>query len=104
MKEGTRLEVLHLPLDHKQEPVMDRMQSQGRFLALETQNLDPATLPPGSRISLVGEVTGSTTLPLDESDYTYPVLTIKNVYLWPTLEQQYRYWPGYYWGPSWGFY
>ena len=31
LKEGTRLEILQLPLDGSEEPVFDRTTSQGRF-------------------------------------------------------------------------
>ena len=76
LTEGTRLEVLQLPLDRFEEPDVDRTTSQGRFLAFESSFLDPATLPPNTRITLVGEVTGSTNAKLDEMEYRYPTVTI----------------------------
>ena len=72
---GSRIEVLQLPLD-------DRISSQGRFLAIPVENMDPATLPPGSRITVVGDVNGTTTLPLDEIEYPYPTLAVKHLKLW----------------------
>ena len=82
-KDGTRIEILQLPLDRSLRPVYDLTQSQGRFIAIYREFLDPATLPPGTRITVTGEVSGSTTLPLDETDYTYLVINIKRVQVWP---------------------
>ena len=79
---GSRIEVLQLPLDGSLEPAPDRISSQGRFLAIPVENMDPATLPPGSRITVVGDVNGITTLPLDEIEYPYPTLAVKHLKLW----------------------
>src|SRR3970282_928428 len=46
-KDGTRIEILQLPLDRSMRPGYDLTQSQGRFVALQREFLDPATLPPG---------------------------------------------------------
>ena len=86
LTEGTRLEILQLPLDSSEEPNVDRTSSQGRFLAFEPSFLDPATLPPNTRVTLVGEVTGTTNANLDEMDYRYPTLTIKHLHVWPAAE------------------
>lgn len=105
LKTGTRIEVLQLPLGDNYEPLTDRMATQGRFFAMETKPMDPAALPPGTRVTVVGEVSGSTTLPLDEIEYVYPVLTIRQVHVWsPPTDVRYLYqpvYPGYYyfWGP-----
>ena len=112
LKEGTRIEVLQLPLSGAQDPVYNRTASQGRFMALQKEFLDPAKLPPGTRVTITGEVTGSTTQPLDESQYTYPVLDVKSLTVWPAIEPYrarpyypyyYPYYPGPYWGPHWGW-
>ncbi len=108
LKEGTRIEVLQLPLNGSNEPGTDLTKSQGRFVAIQRDFLDPATVPPGTRVTITGEVTGSITLPLDETEYTYPVLEIKNLKVWPrTVDGPIRIRPHYgpYWGPPyWGPY
>lgn len=86
LKDGTRLEILQLPLDGSEEPVLDRTASQGRFFALESSFLDPATLAPNTRVTLVGEITGATRANLDEMEYRYPTVTIKHLHVWPELE------------------
>ena len=106
-KDGTRIETLQLPLDRSTRPGYDLTQSQGRFIAMYQEFLDPATIPPGTRITVTGEVSGSITLPLDETDYTYPVIDIKRVQVWAGSEDMaprirpYPYMgmgPGPYWG------
>ena len=79
---GTSIEILQLPLDGS-EPVADVQQSQGRFLALQKEFLDPATLVERPRVTIVGEVTGVQTQRLDDIDYTYPVLAVKDLKVWP---------------------
>jgi outer membrane lipoprotein len=106
LKDGTRIEILQLPLDKSTRPGYDLTQSQGRFIALQREFLDPATLPPGTSVTVTGEVTGSITLPLDETDYTYPVIDIKQLRVWARWEYtapQFRPYmgPGPYWGPYW---
>jgi outer membrane lipoprotein len=86
LKEETRLEILQLPLDGSDEPVLDRTASQGRFFAFDSSFLDPATLPLNTRVTLVGEITGATRANLDEMEYRYPTVTIKHLHVWPELE------------------
>jgi outer membrane lipoprotein len=107
LKDATRIEVLQLPLSG-QTPISDLTQSQGRFLALQREFLDPATIPHGTRITVTGEVTGTQTMPLDETDYTYPVIEVRELKVWPQMAEAplYRPYPYYYpyWGPMWGPY
>lgn len=107
---GTRLEILQLPLASDYEPAGDRMSTEGRFLALNSTFLDPAVFPAGSRVTVVGEVTGPTTLPLDETTYTYPTVQIKYLKLW-SRPRDISHWnhrpyfgPYYGWGPYFGPY
>ncbi len=107
LKDGTRIEILQLPLDRLTRPGYDLTQSQGRFIAIYREFLDPATVPHGTRITVTGEISGSITLPLDETDYTYPVIDIKRVQVWAGPEDvatrihPYMMGPGPYWGPYW---
>lgn len=106
LKDGTRIEILQLPLDRANRPGYDLTQSQGRFIATYREFLDPATIPPGTRITLTGKITGSIALPLDEIDYTYPVIEITRVQVWARMEDAApRIRPylgtGSYWGPYW---
>jgi outer membrane lipoprotein len=109
LKDGTRIEVLQLPLDQSSRPGMNLTQSQGRFIGIHREFLDPATLPYGTRVTITGDVTGSITMPLDETEYTYPVIDIKTLRVWSDhdearMRSYYYYGPWPYWGPYWGPY
>jgi outer membrane lipoprotein len=108
LKNGTQIEVLQLPLNRNMQPVEFLQKSRGRFLALQEEFLDPATLPLGTRVTVVGEVFGMVTLPLDETTYEFPTLVIKSLTVWPPIST-YRVLRPYpyvypYWGPYWGPY
>lgn len=122
---GTELEVLQLPSAKDGPLTEERLQSEGRFLALREAFLDPASLPEGTPITVIGTVTGETTRQLDESDYTYPILDVKHIIDWNSIAAQRRrdrspyygyYYPPYgyggfypygayggYWGPYGGY-
>ncbi len=119
LQDSTELIILQLPLIQQQAPSTELTHSQGRYIAYQQKFLDPATVPPGTRITLVGELSGSVTQKLDETDYTYPTLTIKDFTIWPTYSSDYPryghpypYWRPYYpypyaypfWGPRGRFY
>ncbi|MCS6293343.1 MAG: Slp family lipoprotein [Nitrospira sp.] len=91
---GMLIEVLQLPLNADYEPTVVRTESQGRFLALTQELLDPATIREGAAVTLVGEVTGARMDRLDEVEYRYPTFGVKHLYVWP---------PGYGGEPRSGF-
>jgi outer membrane lipoprotein len=101
-KAGTLLEVLEKPADSQGRP-KDVDQSEGRFLAIYDGFLDLAIYSQGREVTIAGEIEGKRVLPLGEMEYTYPLLSIKEIYLWKTREQSYPYpYPyGYY--PWWGY-
>ncbi|BFU95357.1 MAG: membrane protein [Nitrospira sp.] len=109
MKDGTRVEILQLPLGSSGSPVHDLTQSQGRFVAIQKEFLDPATLPYGTRVTVTGEMTGSITLPLDETEYNYPLVEAKRLQVWsdaarPVPRFRPYYGPGPYSSPYWNPY
>ncbi|WHZ30026.1 MAG: hypothetical protein OJF51_004828 [Nitrospira sp.] len=97
-KNGTELEVLQRPTGEEGRLTEDRLRSEGRFLAVQETFLDPASLPEGSPITVIGTVKGATTRQLDESDYVYPVLEVKHIIDWKSLEAQRPRSPGLYYG------
>lgn len=107
-QDGTRIEILELPMDGDYQPTGRLTDSHGRFLAFHKEFVDPATIPMGTRITVVGEVTGSIDLQFDDVDYTYPMLEIKSMTVWSSQvpgwwARPYPYF-GAYWGPYWGHY
>lgn len=105
---GTRIEVLQLPIGNDYEPQGRLTESGGRFLAFQKEFLDPAMIPVGTRVTVVGDVTGSMTLMLEEIDYLYPTLDIASLTIWPPKLPAFWFRPypyfGAYWGPYWGPY
>lgn len=107
---GTELEVLQLPIEKDGPLTEDLLRSEGRFLAVREAFLDPASLPEGTPITVIGTVKGETTRPLDESDYTYPVLEVKHIIDWNSVAAHGRrdrnpyygvYYPPYGWTYGW---
>lgn len=90
MSNGTQLEILQLPVQEDDLPAGRRSESQGRFLALARDGVDPASLPPGTRVTVVGEVTGEAVQRLDESDYRYPTVVVKHLHVWEASDYQRR--------------
>ena len=88
VQDGVELEILQLPVKDDDPPVERRSESQGRFLALDRGGADPASFPPGTRLTLVGAVSGEDTRRLDDSTYRYPTVEVKHVYVWS--EDRYR--------------
>ena len=108
LKEGTRIIILQLPLTSSLQPTMDLSRSEGRFVALQKDFLDPATVPPGTFLTVTGAIAGTVVMPLDEMEYTYPLVHITNFRVWTEEEEVPRIrrpiGPGPYWGPYWSPY
>ena len=96
-KDGTEITVLEIPLDSMERPEAE-VRSQGRFIARSLKFLDPAIYSSGRKITIAGEIIGKETKPLGEITYTYPVIAVKQIYLW--RERVYVVPPDYYW-PAW---
>lgn len=78
---GAELEVVQLPVGSGDRPDA-KGRSEGRFLARTGRFLDPLIYKPGRLVTLVGRVAGSATRPLEGVEYAYPVLEIRELYLW----------------------
>ncbi len=96
LQDSTRLTILQLPLIDQQEPATDLTKSQGRFIANQQEFLDPATVPPGTRVTVIGEISGSLNQSLDETTYDYPTLIIKHLKVWPQVSPDSYQYPPYY--------
>jgi len=82
VQDGVELEILQLPVKGDDPPVARRTESEGRFLAVDHGAGDPASFPPGTKVTLIGAVTGDETRRLDESTYRYPTIEVKHLYVW----------------------
>ena len=98
-KDGTEMIVLETPLDFLGVPESAQA-SRGRFIARIPKFLDPAIYLADREITLAGEVIGAQEKELGETTYKYPVVLIKELYLW---EKPYPQYPAENWhDPLWG--
>ena len=105
-KDGTtQIEVFQRPLGWGEEP-KEALVSEGRFLILVLEYLDPYLFRRGRKITVAGEILGEKIKPLGEMDYRYPLLLSKQIYLWQEYYYRpypYYYYPGGYYDPWWGY-
>lgn len=97
--EGTWLEIVQNPAD-KYGNILSTDSSDGRFLALSKSHLDPLIYEKGRLITLAGELSGTKKGSIGQMEYLYPVLNVKEIYLWEeTLTYPYYYysWPSSPW-------
>lgn len=96
-KEGTLIEILQKPADMEGRP-KDVDESDGRFLALYDGYLDTAIYNRGREALVAGEVKGKRTLPLDEIEYHYPLIMIREIHLFrPKKQERFHAYPYPHW-------
>lgn len=83
--DGAQLEIVQFELNYQGYPE-DNFISYGRFLATDSRFMDPLIFKRGMLITLVGELKMKKTLRLDDMDYTYPLISMREWYLWPGSE------------------
>lgn len=99
--EGTKIEIVKKSLAYNGRPE-DSDRSEGRFLAIYDKYLDAIIYSKGREVTIGGTLTGVTQQRLDEIQYRYPLITAKEIVLWPKqTEKEVIYYPPWY-GP--GFY
>lgn len=100
----TEIEVFQEPLNFRGEP-KEAAASEGRFLVLDNRFLDPYIYWEGRRVTVAGELQGEKIEPLGEIYYRYPLITSKQIYLWPDYYPYpyYSYSPWWYYDPWWGY-
>ena len=102
LKEGTMIEVLQKPADTRGKP-KDVDKSEGRFLALYPGYLDVAIYNGGRKVTVAGEVQGKKIQRLGEIEYTYPLISAKEIHLWPVEKKDRVYYPCPYWHYPWWY-
>jgi outer membrane lipoprotein len=85
-KEGGQLEVVQLKLDENGLPE-DALRSDGRFLATSMNFFDSMIYKPGRSVTLVGEIKGKKNATIDEINYVYPLVSVKEIQVWPAPEE-----------------
>jgi len=99
-EDGTLLEVYQTRTDRQGRPV-DLDHSAGRFLAFYPGFLDAEIYRKGRRVTLAGVVEGERVQKLGKVDYRYPLLRVREIYLWK--KERAAFYPPPYdpWGQGW---
>ena len=95
-EEGSQLQVVQFKLGSDDIPD-ESSASGGRFLAITPEYLDSMIYKTGRLVAIIGQVRGSKTLPLDEMQYTYPLISIVEIHVWKKSEV-------YYYAPPYTYY
>ncbi len=82
LENSTRITLLQYPAGRRHRPRTNQP-SGGRFLILVPGYLETEIYRPKRAVSVIGEVGGREELPLGQTTYAYPVLTPKEIHLWP---------------------
>lgn len=94
-EETTQLEILGYPLDSRQQPDPEA-KAQRRFVAVKAGYLETADFAQGRRVTVTGPLTGTRTGRIDQAPYTYPVVRVADIQLWP--EEKARSEPRFHFG------
>ena len=78
----SELAVLQLVLGSGGRP-KDPDQSEGRFIVQTQTTLDPEIYQKGMLITVAGTITGSKILAIGDFKYTYPIVELIEIKLWP---------------------
>ncbi len=83
-REGTRLEILHLPLTDDLYPTEERARSKGRFVVYDTEGTitDPAVVEPGTAVTIIGRIGPLQTEELQGVKYQYPRVDVLDMTVW----------------------
>lgn len=100
----SRIEVVQLPLESNDMPE-DTHRSDGRFLAVSDRFLDPLIYKEGKKVTIVGDVRGAVQKRLDQMEYRYPVIGIREIHLWRAEDYERQAYPPaaypYFWYDPW---
>lgn len=80
-REGSQLEIVQFELTDSGVPE-ESFVSSGRFLAMTSEYLDATIFRKGMLVTLVGEIKGKKVQRIDEMDYVYPLVAMREWYLW----------------------
>ena len=84
----TRITILQYPLGFRNKPAVDSG-SEGRFIVEASGFLDPVIYGAGRLVTVAGTLAGKEVIPLGEINYVYPLISSRELYLWPVDEGVY---------------
>lgn len=80
MLEVTQLELFNNGVPNESSP------SGGRFLAVSGELIDPVIYRAGKLVTIIGEIRGKQVHKLEGADYTYPLISVKELRTFRTSE------------------
>jgi outer membrane lipoprotein len=75
--------VLQRSLGYRERPISESA-SKGRFIVSAPGFLDPAIYRPQRKITVVGVVAGKEVRSLGETEYVYPIISKRELHIWPS--------------------
>lgn len=106
---GAAIYIAKLPLNRHEKPDAN-VDTRGRFVAHSPGFIDPAVFRRGRLVTVAGKVTGLKFRRIQKIKYPYPVLSVKELHLWPLPKKYYNdYYYGTYpvypalWGWDWDY-
>jgi starvation-inducible outer membrane lipoprotein len=85
---GIEWEVVQRSLGYDMKPLIGDS-TTGRFIVQSDKALDVHLFKRGQKITFAAEIIGNETRPLDQTQYTYLVLRLKEYHLWPDAVRWY---------------
>ncbi len=89
LKDRTEVEILHRPMDFTWRPKDEG--SDGRYIVVINEFLDPAVWKQGREVTFIAGITGSREGKIGERRYNYPVLKALDWMLWKPVPGDYYY-------------
>lgn len=86
--EGSVMELVQIPVD-RYGYIVDTDTSYGRYLAIFRGFLDPTIFKKGRHLTVAGRLAGSRTKLLGKMEYIYPLIDIREFYIWKKEELYY---------------
>lgn len=101
-RDASLVEIVERSLDADGQP-RNTDKSAGRFLARVQGFLDPAIFAPKRLVTVAGSLDGNNTRRIGEHPYTYPLVQVEHIYLWPIPPRnvQHYYYRSPYWYDPW---
>jgi outer membrane lipoprotein len=97
--DGGEITVLQSPLDYDEFPEIRT--TYGQFIAKAPTFLDPVIYKKGRKVTLAGEIIGQRVKTFEVMLYTYPLVRVKEIYLW---SREKHWWePPSFYGWKWDF-
>lgn len=80
--DASEIVILAYPLDSGQRPHREQS-SQGRFIATLSGYVESYDYPQGRFVTLIGNLAGTRVEAVELHEYTYPLVNVQDIHLWP---------------------